>query len=113
MTSRKAQKRAARGAAWLDSQLGTRWTRRIRRPLDLNSNTLCVLGQVYGDWLAAPLPPMSAVKEVLWLFRHGFMTVTGDRLRANEKVAAAWRAEIDERSARPVVLKWERERVNA
>lgn len=89
MRQHTAEKRAARGAAWLDARFGTRgWARAIHRPLDIRNASTCVLGQVYGSFWVSPF-----ALGLEGLRRYGFMATK----RNSAMQAQAWMAEIDKR----------------
>lgn len=50
----KVLARVKRGIAWLEKQWGPDWVEHIDlKTLDLTSGSLCVLGQLYGDYAEA------------------------------------------------------------
>lgn len=88
--AQKVRDRVAAGVAWLQGEFGADWWLGIDRGrLDIESSSDCILGQLYGDYLKAPvvarfqerwkaLPPNSpkydeTILEALnWLIAHGF-----------------------------------------
>lgn len=54
MSKLTIEQRVAAGAAWLDENRPDWLGRIFLESLDVSSCTLCVLGQVYGDWTEAP-----------------------------------------------------------
>lgn len=106
------EKKAARGARWLDRHVPG-WHDRINiGMLDPTSNTNCVFGQVFGDFSAtmdkmffipdwfSSSPKMLLLPNgwagIFWAHRHGLIV-----LRSINDTAwkAAWQAEIEERKA--------------
>ncbi|SCL32131.1 hypothetical protein GA0070616_4393 [Micromonospora nigra] len=83
--------RVGRGVAWLD-QHHPGWHDLVNlRELDMDDSCGCVLGQVIGDFWAAPLTWAEAVS-------HGFQARNGEEFDAEVEVLdRLWRDVIEER----------------
>lgn len=90
------QQAAARGAVRLDEACPG-WWRQVTSPLQMDTSTDCVLGQVYGEYYLG-----KCQLKVRQPARHGY-TLTmgryyfGRRLLAWQKLADAWSVEITAR----------------
>lgn len=89
------EERVAAGAAWLDKHRPG-WADAINLDqLDLADCTVCVLGQVYGDFWNAPLSDGLPGEWTRRATEMGFADDHGRYTELNE----AWAALIDERRA--------------
>jgi hypothetical protein len=65
----EAADRANRGGAWLDAAKRD-WEPRITRPIDLLSDTNCLLGQAFGSFYVTQ---QRYGHDGDWAARHGFV----------------------------------------
>lgn len=90
-----ATARAHRGARILDQERSEWYWHIDPTRLDLRSSMDCVLGQVYGSFLAGSIVLSLHTGETGgedWLIEHGFQA-----LFSQGKLVRAWRDEIDRR----------------
>jgi hypothetical protein len=86
------ERRAAAGAAWLDTRAPGWESRVIANTLNIDSTRLCVIGQLYGTWDCEQAPTYGVYRDEL--HRLGFITGGAD---FNPTLTAAWRVEIANR----------------
>jgi hypothetical protein len=90
------EERVARGAAWLDEQ-EPGWARQVDLArLALSSPCRCVLGQLYGEYMDAPL--VDVFGNVAGV-EHGFNAGGIDTEAEFVALEARWRRVITERRA--------------
>ena len=82
----EASDRANRGAAWLDAAKPG-WEPRITRPIDLQSDTKCLLGQAFGSFY---LTEQRYGSNGDWATRHGF--IDDDDAVTTRHLTLAWDA---------------------
>lgn len=98
MRKATARDRAHRGAQFLDRERSDWYWHIDPIRLDLRSPTNCILGQVYGDFLAGSIVLVLYTGEAGgedWLIDHGFQA-----LFSQGKLVRAWREEINQRRIR-------------
>jgi len=100
-----AASRVNRGVKYLDKH-EPGWAEKVVRPINLCSQTNCVLGQVDGDffdyldkkftWLAW-LPPYHYVVSGVWSILHGFDGHEG--MGVIDEATELWRVAVEDRQS--------------
>ena len=96
----------AAGSRWLDEHVPG-WEQRIDlETLDVTNCTMCVLGQVYGDFIdglkaaGKHWSQANSPCDADWPFRNGFAVGNTEQgWMGREELNAEWRAEIERRKA--------------